>query len=231
MFTVKHIGSILHRLFVIAMEDIKSGHEFSRTLRAVPPSVEKCLEHDFAKMLWDLMKDAANKIHGSIDPMCTSKIHEYDVVRLTEQTERDAFTERLWTRAKGLALESGKDAKMFLVEEDKKRAQRKDSFFSETRSATIIPEESRMILQRSFECIYTLLDKRSAHFEAQTDSHFIKPFQEKMRMCFYEFSIRTDWAEVLCPDLSIKDKITECESAIEDLEKALEEVALLKSKF
>lgn len=69
---VKYVGSILRRLFILALEDIKEGEEFSTTFKLLPSAVEKHLFSAFDTMLWDLMKDAADKTHCAMKPIYTT---------------------------------------------------------------------------------------------------------------------------------------------------------------
>ena len=183
------------------------------------------------------MKEAAEKIHQSIAPLCSSKIQDFDLLRMAgdgekgDNPQRDEYVEALWKRSDGLVSESGVKDKDFLVQEDKQRVERKDSFFSQKRGASITEDECRMILQRSFECIYTLLDSRSAHFEAQVKSHMIEPFKTKMTVCLMTFGISTDWNKVLCPDPSLATKIAEREKSIGEIEKSLQQAKALSAKF
>jgi hypothetical protein len=62
-FLVKHVGSILRRLFSLALEDIKRGEEMSTTFKMMPNSVETYLKAEFDNMLWSLMTTAADKTH------------------------------------------------------------------------------------------------------------------------------------------------------------------------
>ena len=68
-YLVKHVGSIFRRLFALALDDIKQGERFSSTYKLIPKSVEKFLVHEFESMLWNLMKEAADKTHCSLEPM------------------------------------------------------------------------------------------------------------------------------------------------------------------
>jgi tRNA(Glu) U13 pseudouridine synthase TruD len=69
---VKHVGSLLRRLFSLALEDIKQGEEFSAAFKLLPNAVEKHLLSAFDTMLWDRMTEAADKTHSAMEPMYTT---------------------------------------------------------------------------------------------------------------------------------------------------------------
>jgi len=69
---IKHVGSVFRRLFTIALDDIKQGHELSSIMKLLPPAVECHLKHEFDEMLWNLMVSSAVKTHVALEPMYSS---------------------------------------------------------------------------------------------------------------------------------------------------------------
>lgn len=68
-YLIKHVGNIFRRLFVLALDDVKKGEEFSATFKLLPTPVEKHLVCEFDDMLWHLMKNVADKTHCALEPM------------------------------------------------------------------------------------------------------------------------------------------------------------------
>jgi len=68
-YLIKHVGSIFRRLFLLALDDVKQGEQFSSVFKLMPTAVERYLNQEFDNMLWNLMKLAADKTHCSLEPM------------------------------------------------------------------------------------------------------------------------------------------------------------------
>ena len=67
---IKHVGAILRRLFKVAMTHMKEGREdVSELVNLLPPHVERWLEEQYDELLWDLMTQASEYSHISLEPM------------------------------------------------------------------------------------------------------------------------------------------------------------------
>ena len=92
-YLVKHVGSIFRRLFTLALDDIKQGERFSSTYKLIPKTVEKFLVHEFETMLWDLMKQAAEKTHCSLEPMYSTIDPHLPTFHPHRQVDRNSYVD------------------------------------------------------------------------------------------------------------------------------------------
>jgi hypothetical protein len=68
-FIVKHIGSILRRLFKIALKNVCQGKESPTEFQLIPGGVKSFLVGHYNEMLWELMKEASLKLNSAVEPM------------------------------------------------------------------------------------------------------------------------------------------------------------------
>jgi len=159
---IEHVGLIFRRLFSVAMEDIKQGEEFSAAFQLLPSSVERHLVSEFDGMLWDLMEEAAEQTHRSLEPMCSTKweddteghcgtfIKQGDKCVPAPSKEEEAtegIVSAVTCKMTALVMGSGSQAKSFLKAENSSRATEKKFFLPEERAAMITDKETDRILQ------------------------------------------------------------------------------------
>ena len=254
-YVVKHIGGILRRLFDIAIEDVKHGEEMSSAYQHVPTAVEKHLKAEYDKMLWELMKVSAERIHCAVEPMYSTinpnlpnyhpcshlrdggdpryRINEYgdyEVVRTKKEEMEANWTG--WVKDRLGALANGADqAKEFLKQEFKKKAQSKKSFLPNERSSMITDDEVHMILRSSFEYLVALQEHILIDFEFQINHYLYLGFKKALSKSFKRVGSEADWETLVRRDASVREAIVRLEDQIEGLAESLSEVQKLNQKF
>jgi hypothetical protein len=71
-YLIKHIGCIFRNLFATVMNEMQHANRFSDAFRVLHRTVEGYLSQHFDDLLWELMKNAAEKTHSSLEPMYTT---------------------------------------------------------------------------------------------------------------------------------------------------------------
>lgn len=257
-YLVKHIGAIFRRLFQLALEDIKEGGEFSSTFRLVPAQVEKYLSFQFDAMLWDLMVNAADKIHCALEPMYSTidpslpTFHNTKVDDKEETTKQqytlDAqgkyvavksqkqLTEESWTRWAmrrliAVGSGSGAEAKAFLKAESKKRSQSKNSFLPDERTSMITETETALILKRSFEYIVALMEFNLVNFRFQVNHYLYVGFKTELSKSFIRKASDANWKELIQADPSVASRILVLEDQIESVTESLQAVQRMQQRM
>lgn len=146
-YLVKHVGSIFRSLFRIALEDIQHGERYSATFKLLPRGVERYLAQHFDDVLWELMKNAAEKTHLSLEPMYSTvnpnlpTFHPTDLDdSVDDEKAKEGFLAKMTKRFEAIAG-SGSEAKKYLKEENRMRAKNKRAFLSDERTAMITGNE------------------------------------------------------------------------------------------
>eukprot|EP00392_Amoebophrya_sp_AT5.2_P007529 g7544.t1 len=253
-FFVKHVGSIFRRLFALALDDVKTGEQFSATFSLLPVSVEKFLHSEFDSMLWKLMVDATEKTHCSLEPMYTTvnpnlptfvsstvaartlklngsrQVTSHENVRLLEE---DGFFDSLRKKACALVSGSGEQAKKILRDENQERAQTKKEFLSDERTAMITGEETTLILQRSFEYIAALMEFNLVTLEFQFNHYLYQGFKDALQREFGggKLVVESDFSKLVQPDAAAQERVGELEMQIEGLREALGVVVKMQTKL
>jgi hypothetical protein len=258
-YLVKHIGVIFRRLFQLALDDIKAGGEFSSTFRLVPAQVEKYLSFEFDKMLWDLMVNAAEKIHSALEPMYStidpslptfhgSKIGDedetakqkytlnattnaYEAVRSQKQQTEESFKDWAMKRFNALGSGSGEQAKAFLKDQNRKRSQSKRSFLPDERTSMITAKETEMILKKSFEYIVALMEFNLVNFRFQVNHYLYLGFKTELSKSFIRRASDANWKELIQADPSVASRILLLEDQIESVTESLQAVQRMQQRI
>jgi hypothetical protein len=255
-YLVKHIGSIIRRLFSLALEDIKEGDELSHTFRMVPPAVERHLVAKFEVMLWDLLQNAADKIHCALEPMYSTidpalpTFHASDLresdgtqerfvksgngyvpIKSEKEQAKDNWTESIMRRLAAITTGSGDKAKEFLKTENRTRAQSKKTFLPDERTSMITDEETQMILRRSFEYIVALMEFNLVNFRFQVNHYLYLGFKRELSKTFMRKGSEADWATLIQADPGVADRLDVLAEQIESLEESLQEVQHMSQRF
>ena len=249
-YVVKHVGSIFRRLFTIALEDVKQGEKFSAEFKQIPTGVERFLQSEFDDMLWNLLVNASNEVHSSMEPMYSSidpNLPTFHCERLVNHAPKDHFVKKGeeyvsvdedskeqfedgWMssiKGKMAALvnnKSNNSAKSFLKDENRKRATTKKSFLPDERAAMITEEETDLILKRSFEYIVALMEFNLFVFRFQLNYHLFQGFKNAIKSTLMTKVNDADWNELVRPDPSINERLVVLEEQQHGLQESLDDV-------
>jgi len=209
-YLVKHVGNIFRRLFRIALDDIRHGEEFSATFKLLPRGVENYLNKSFDDVLWSLMKNAAEKTHLALEPMYSTvdptlpTFHPTNLdYNADDGKEKEQFLTRMTKKRKfeSFVSGSGTEAKAYLKEESRARAHSKRNFLPDERTAMITSEETKKILQRSFEYIVGLMEFNLINLRFQLNHYLFLSFKTTMKRKFvYQLMSNANWDTLIEPD-------------------------------
>jgi hypothetical protein len=134
---------------LLALDDIKEGEQFSSTFKLLPSVVEKYLIMQFESMLWDLMQEASDQTHSSLEPTYSTidprrlpnfrceyrnpiddndetryvcRNGAYETVPMANENTNDEWMNWAKERSNAQLLASGRKAKEFFKLESKERA-------------------------------------------------------------------------------------------------------------
>lgn len=250
-YVVKHVGSIFRRLFSIALEDVKQGEKYSAEFKQIPTAVERFLQSEFDDILWNLLKNASNEVHSSMEPMYSlidpnlptfrcERIINHDRKNLFVKKGDEEFVqvdedckeqyEQSWTtsiKEKMMALlntKSNNSAKAFLKDENRRRAITKKSFLPDERAAMITEEETDLILQRSFEYIVGLLEFNLFVFRFQLNYHLFQGFKNSIKVDLMTKINDANWDELVRPDPNINKNLALLDAQRRGLQESLDDV-------
>lgn len=256
-YLVKHIGYIFRRLFLLALDDVKQGEEFSATFKLIPAPVEKYLTTEFDAMLWDLMVKAADKIHCALEPMYStidpnlptfhsSKIEQEPekekyftqnevgaYVKVPSQQEKTETSWKEWAvkRLSAVVSGSGETAKEFLKTEHRHRAQSKKAFLPDERTSMITDEETKKILNLSFSYLVALMEFNLVNFRFQVNHYLYVGFKTELSKSFLRKASDANWNELIHADPRVEQRIAELESQIEGVADSLQEVQRMQQRI
>jgi hypothetical protein len=247
-YLIKHIGCIFRRLFVIALDDVKQGEEYSAEFKLIPAGLERFLVNEFDEMLWDLMVDVSNAVHSAMEPMYSTidpNLPTFECKKISvdqsrghyvkrgeifipadedvEESETLSMMETLKNKFNALTT-SNNSAKSFLREENRKRATTKKSFLPDERSAMITAEETAMIVKRANEYIVAILEFNLFVFKFQLNHHFYQGFKKAIRSTLTSRVNEADWDQLVRPDPNIDIRLGELEGQIKGLSESLRDV-------
>ena len=250
-YVVKHVGSIFRRLFSIALADVKQGEKFSSEFKQIPTGVERFLQSEFDDILWNLLVNASNEVHSSMEPMYSSidpNLPTFRCERMVNHDRKDLFVKKgdegfvsvdeeskdqfedSWmtsVKDKMMALvntKSNNSAKAFLKDENRKRATTKKSFLPDERSAMITEEETDLILQRSFEYIVGLMEFNLFVFRFQLNYHLFQGFKNSIKVTLMTKINDADWNELVRPDPTVNETLAKLEKQRQGLQESLDDV-------
>jgi Dynamin family len=251
-YLIKHVGAIFRRLFMIALDDVRQGEEYSAEFKQIPPGLERFLVNEFDDMLWSLMIEVSDAVHSSMEPMyssidpnlptfqCTKIDVDSSEIKSThfikrgddyvlashaeEEREQLGWIQSLQDKLSALTTSSNKSAKNFLREENRKRATTRKSFLPDERAAMITKKEIDMILKRSFEYIVGLLEFNLFVFKFQLNHHFYQGFKKSIRSTLIARVNEADWDELVRPDPGIDKRLLDIDNQIKGLSDSLRDV-------
>ena len=238
-FLVKHVGNIFRRLFRIAMDDIQHGERFSAVFKLLPQGVEKYLNQHFDDVLWGVMENAASKTHLAIEPMFSTvnpNLPTFHATHLIDNHEneklKESFIGSLTKRLASLASGNGSQVKAYLKQENRERAMDKQNFLPEERTTMITNEETKQILQLSFEYIVSLMEWNLINLRFQLDHYLLVGFKTTMKKSFvFDLMESTDWDALVEPDDNVSNRLVEVKDQIKSLEESLKEVQQMNRHF
>jgi hypothetical protein len=217
---VKHIGFIFRSLFKHALEDVKEGYEFSHKFRQLPAAVQDHLVSRFDVMLWQLLKDAAKDMHTALGPM-------YSAIN----PNQDMVTDSAWNFRKELLSASGADAKQLLKTKFKQRSESTRAFLQDKRTPMMTEAETLVIIDRAFPYLINELDKFLDVVPRQVNTYLLDDFKIRMKKFVLHEAMDTTWEHLVEPAEVTKDRITELEGEVKELDKNLQEVQRMMQRI
>lgn len=219
-FIVKHVGCIFRRLFMIALDDVRQGEEFSAEFQLIPTGLERFLVGEFDDMLWELLVKASSELNSSMEPMYSTidpNLLDYRKVSKDELANEGEEKQKTW-------FQSFKDVTQLVREEHKKHATEKKSFLPNRRTSMITEEETEMILQRSFEYILAMSEFNLIVCKFQLNHHLYEGFKKSLRSTLMSRINEANWEELTQPDADVAARIHEMENQIKGLRDSLLDV-------
>lgn len=255
-FLIKHVGHIFRRMFIIALEDVKNGDEFSATFKLMPPPVEAHLTRMFDEMLWELMANAAEKSHLSLEPMYSSidptlpTFHpdhiengdekgdlfsmnaegQYAKTPSKSENKESQLFGRFKERMQSFMSLDGNEAKEMLKKESLRKATEKSHFLPDERTAMITEEETDLVIRRAFQYIVALMEFNNILLRFQMNHYLYQGFKDRLNTFTREILVE-DWATLVEPDQDVREQIQELEGKIIGLADSLQEVQRIQAKF
>lgn len=238
-YLIKHVGSIFRRMFIVALDDIKQGEEFSTEFKLMPVGVERHLLAEFEDMLWELMENVSNETHSSLEPMYSTidpGLPTFHAKKFGEDDDdgksmQEGFMNNITKRMSALWSNSGETAKAYLKSENRERAVARKFFLPDERSSMITGEETNMILQRSFEYIVALLEFNLVVFKFQLNHHLYEGFKKAIRSSLMARVNSSDWESLVQRDDSIDMRLTQLDDQIKGLSNSLRDVQRMQRKL
>ncbi|GAX29312.1 hypothetical protein FisN_16Hh254 [Fistulifera solaris] len=219
-FIAKHVGCIFRRLFMVALNDVRQGEEFSAEFQLIPTGLERFLVGKFDEMLWDLLVKASSELNSSMEPMYSTidpNLLDYRKVSKQELENGDKEEKKTW-------FQSFKDVTQLVREKHKKHATEKKSFLPDQRTAMITEEETEMILERSFEYILAMSEFNLIVCKFQLNHHLYEGFKKSLRSTLMSRINEANWEELTQPNADVAHRITEIEGQIKGLRDSLLDV-------
>ena len=259
-YLIKHVGCIFRRLFTLSLEDIKQGEEFSSTFKLMPNAVEKYLNDEFDTMLWSLLKNAADKTHGVLEPMYSTvdpnlptfhvtnldddtsqayfieKNGKYEPANTSKESQLESITAKLTRKFSTLLAFNGSgtgmEAKSFLKSENRDRAMTKKAFLSDERTAMITGEETDKIIRRSFEYMVALMEFNIVILKFQLNHFLYQGFKDEISRSFTrKIGGKADWTNLVAVDPALTDQLEKLKEQIAGLTASLHEVQRMYRKI
>lgn len=249
-FLIKHVGSILRRLFSIALADVKTNGELSGKLSLMPDIVQSHLLRFFDEMLWNLMTAAAEKSHLALEPMYSSldptiptfhalnEDDEFDTQDLTQDPQTPCKKESkayemagsIVKKFKAIFSFDGARAKSMLRQEAIQRFTEKNSFLPDERTSMITQKECEFVIGRAYQYIIALVELNNVMLRFQMNHYLYEGFKESLST-FSREALLKDWENVVEPNEEISKQIKSLEGKINGLTESLDEVKRIQSKF
>jgi hypothetical protein len=242
---------------LVALDDIKEGEHFPSTFKLLPSAVEKYLITQFESMLWDLMQEASDQTHNSLEPMYSTidptlpnfreyrnpvddndetryvcRNGAYETVPTPNENTNDEWMNWAKERFNALTSASGRKAKEFLKLESKERALAKKSFLPDKRTSMITEEEIDTILSRAFEYIVSLMEFNLTILKFQINHYLLNGFKDKLLSQFFMVSTsNADWDSLVQQDPAVQNRIEELKDQIASIDDSLKDVEALQRRM
>jgi len=254
-FFIKHVGSIFRRLFLVGIHDLKQGSaDVSIKFKLLPDGIESHLVTKFDNMVWNLMENAANKTHVSLEPMYSTldpslpTFHpieddvsqkdkymmningQYERLPTKKEIRDEGFMNMVKSRIESLLSVDGGKAKDLLRSEGKKKATEKKSFLPEERTAMINNAETDAIILSAFRYTMALHDQIMIYLNFQINHYLYEEYKEKIST-FSRDVLDEDWSAMIPVDGTLDDEIKKLEDNIADLQASLQDVQRLQAQF
>jgi len=250
---IKHVGSIIRGLISLAFVDVKSSGESAYLFRLIPEPAEQFLLKEFEDMLWELMRDAANKAIISLEPMYTTIdptiptfpndiTADKDIHTFYERAE-DYQRENQWhdpnmvydfmKKVKELVVSPSKvKTKEDLIERCGAAAMEKKSFLPDVRSSMMTDDEAESVISYSHKYISALMEYQKPLFKFQVNHYLIKGFKDTLGGPFITTLIdKTDWNILVRVDQEEQNKLTSMEENIKALTESMKYVQKLQRGY
>ena len=254
-FLIKHIGQVIRRMFGIALEDVKKGEEFSETLKLMPSNVETFLTGKFDEMLWNVMENAANLSHQSLEPMYSTLDptlptfltplpddgdEEKDLYTIEngcyvktpskKETRENRLLGRLKEQVAKAFNQNGDEAKKAMTEQNLEKTTEKTHFLPDKRTSMINDEETDVVIKTAFRYIIALMEFNMTVLRFQIHHYLYQGFKQRLDSWTREV-IMEDWTNLVKPDEDLENEIHEIEGKIIGLKESLHEVQRIQAKF
>jgi len=142
------------------------------------------------------------------------------------------WVEHMQNKLSALVSGSGEEAKKFLHEENKTRARSRKEFLSDKRTAMITNEETKIILQRSFEYIAALMEFNLVNLEFQFNHYLYQGFKDALKDKFCaQLVISCDFEKLIDHNPDVDARMKELTEQIDALRDSLRHVAGMQKKL
>ena len=156
----------------------------------------------------------------------------YVAKKSKREVEKASWQTWMEEKYQSISCGSGTEAKKFLRREAKQRGSAKQAFLSEKRTAMTTQEESKKILQRSFEYITALMEFNMQILEFQFNHYLYASFQSDLLSSFANKLVNeAPWGELVEENSGVKQRIGELKELIGGLGTSLLEVQQMQRRL
>ena len=238
------------------IKDIKQGEELSAVFKLLPGAIEKYLVSEFDEILWELLKDVADKTHCSLEPMYStvdpnlptfysnkldgndedlyarSSDGNFELRKSPKQDEESMFQNIKGRINAIISSTSGEKAKEYLKNENTSRAKLKKNFLPDERTSMITDEETEKILRRSFEYIVALMEFNLVTLKFQLNHYLYEGFKHTVKISLRSRLVdNADWNTLVIPDPNVEHRLVELKEQIKGLSESLHEVQTMQRRM
>jgi hypothetical protein len=224
------------------------------------PFLKNHLKNTFDEMIWDIMNNAANKTHLSLEPWYScldpsipgfhpNEEEESDDEELYQRESdgsfvktpskreirenelKESFFERVSKFTSSMILPRGSDAKEMLRERERERALSTKSFLPENRTSMINDYETEKILSYAVQYVFALNEQIQTYLNFQINHFVYNAFKEKIGTFPQEFTSDDSWEGLIPRDESLDVAINELKDKISGLQESLSDVQAMQMQF
>jgi hypothetical protein len=255
-YFIKHVGTIFRALFQVALQDISYRDPDTSQLFKNCPLIKNHLNNKFDEMIWELMSNAADQTHSSLEPWYSCLDPNLPGFHPAEEDDEDGELyqkgidgEYVKTPSKREIREmnvkdsllgaitnfifsrDGSNAKDMLREREMERAKMKKSFLPEKRTSMINEDETDKILTAAMQYVFALNEQIQTYLNFQCNYFIYNAFKEKMGKFPQIFTTDDSWESMIPDDETLGNSIDVLKDKISGLQDSLNDIQTMQLQF